>query len=214
MSGLDVRAQRGGGREAAFWDWFVKNEDALFAFNMGTDTIFQNIIKELRKVHRDLVFEIGPVQNGVREFVISAGGMTNAFPSVERLVAAAPPLPRWKIVAFRPRRDDISTITIGDIVVDPEDVMFTLEPDGNKFGITLFLGKLREFDKEIHTQIGFLLLDETLGEYTVETSVGYIAILPEEASNGLPKQPFRHLAVEFDRLMRERGLMNNDRSRS
>lgn len=192
--------------EAAFWEWFLQNDEAIWNFESAREVVFADLLKELHGVHPDLTFEIGPEQNGVREFVVSAGGLKSAFPAVERLVAEAPPLGRWKLIKFRPRRSEIGTIEIGDIIIDPKAVMFTIEPDGTKFGITLFLGKLHDFDKDIHTQIGFLVLDETLGEYDVETQVGYIAILPEEASNGLPKRPLRHLAAAFDRLKATRGL--------
>lgn len=157
--------------EAAFWEWFLQNDEAIWNFESAREVVFADLLKELHGVHPDLTFEIGPEQNGVREFVVSAGGLKSAFPAVERLVAEAPPLGRWKLIKFRPRRSEIGTIEIGDIIIDPKAVMFTIEPDGTKFGITLFLGKLHDFDKDIHTQIGFLVLDETLGEYDVETQV-------------------------------------------
>src|SRR5258705_9521609 len=90
--------------EGFFWKWFIKNERRLFEFDTAQEKIFGELSKELKKVHGDLTFEFGPVQDGKREFVLSAGGIKSAFPSVESLYAKAPPLPRWVWVKYRPRR--------------------------------------------------------------------------------------------------------------
>jgi hypothetical protein len=188
--------------EAAFWEWFKQNDDALWKFESNQEAVFDSLLKQLQKVHRDLTFEIGPEESGVREFVISAGGMKAAFPAVESLVDAAPTLPRWKFIKFRQRREDMFVVSLGDVSIHPDEVMCTLELNGNKVDITLFLGAEEDFDDSLRQQVGFLFLDAALGEYAVEMFVGYIEMLPAEASSPLTKQPLKNLAAEFDRLVK------------
>ena len=90
--------------EARFWTWFEKNQDMLFSFERDTERTFNKLAGKMSKVHGDLTFEFGPDRDGVREFVISAGGMLDAFPTVELLHDSAPDLKRWMFTKFRPRR--------------------------------------------------------------------------------------------------------------
>jgi len=92
------------GPETNFWNWFTANESRLFTFESDQERVFDDLSKELRRVNPDLAFEFGPVKNGKREFVISAGGIRSAFPTVEAPYGAAPPLQRWVSVKYRPRQ--------------------------------------------------------------------------------------------------------------
>ena len=82
------------GDEAAFWKWFASNEARLFSFERDQEAIFDELGAEMHRVNSDLTFEFGPVQNGKREFVISAGGIKSAFPAVKALYRSAPELKR------------------------------------------------------------------------------------------------------------------------
>src|SRR5437867_10649120 len=86
-------------KEQAFWKWFEKNQDDLFHFERDREAIFDRLANALKEVHDDLTFEFSPIgKDGIREFVISAGGAKAAFPSVEALHTAAPRLPKWTIL--------------------------------------------------------------------------------------------------------------------
>jgi hypothetical protein len=90
-------------RQEAFWSWFQNNEEGLLAAKNRNDKIFEGLHLELEKVDDHLAFDIGPLERSPREFVIGADGDPLAFPAVETLCAAAPPLPRWKIIKYRQR---------------------------------------------------------------------------------------------------------------
>lgn len=81
-------------REKAFWDWFQANDERLYNFERDQEPTFDLLQTELQKVDKNLTFEFGPVENGRREFIISAGGIREAFPKVESLYATAPVLSR------------------------------------------------------------------------------------------------------------------------
>src|SRR4051812_44636605 len=80
--------------ESDFWAWFKKEDVKLFAFESNQEAVFNSLDAAIHRVNPDLTFEFGPVQDGRREFVISAGGIQSAFPAVESLHRAAPDLAR------------------------------------------------------------------------------------------------------------------------
>ena len=183
--------------EQAFWNWFVGHEDDLMHFDRDRETIFDSLSAELQKAHPDLTFEFGPVRNGVREFVISAGGRKKAFAAVESLADAAPKLERWKVTRFRPRRPVGHSIEIGKPRIDPDDVQYSLLRGKDELGLHLFIPGYTENDSELG-QIGYLFLDEALGEYDVEMKVGLIKMFPPEADTSGPRHPLHELPTHFD----------------
>jgi len=163
--------------ESDFWRWFQNNEEILFDFEKGPHRILNRLSAAMHRVHPSLTYEFGPKENSTREFVLSADGIKEAFPRVEALYAVAPQLPRWKFIKFRPRREP-GNLTFKDVSVRAEDVFVLVEPDQTKVGITIFLPR---YSKEVHQTfvgIAFLLLDHALGEYDVETRVGFIECKP------------------------------------
>jgi hypothetical protein len=182
-----------------FWKWFVEHEAELFDFESDPERIFRQLAAALHRVHPDLTFEFGPKQEK-REFVISAGGIKSAFPAVVALAKAAPELPRWRVTAFRPRRWPVNVVEMEGKRVDPDEVHFSLLSNGTKAGIHLFVPDFREGDAVL-TQIAYLLLDEALGEYDVETRLGLIEILPPEAQSEEERYPLAELPTQFDALV-------------
>jgi hypothetical protein len=186
-----------------FWTWFIQHEVALFEFDPNWETkrkeLFERLAVEIRKVHPDLTFEFGP-KGAIREFVISGGGIKDAFPSVIALAQAAPRLERWHFIAFRPRRWPISVVEIEGKRIDPKDVQFSLLDNGKMAGLYLFIPGFQESDVDIK-QIGYLLLDEALGEYDVETRVGLIKMLSPDARTQGDRFPLHDLPALFDQLV-------------
>jgi hypothetical protein len=184
--------------EDVFWQWFQKNEGRLFSFEKNQEAIFDEIGVRMRRVNPELTFEFGPVHNGKREFVISAGGIKPAFPAVEALYKKAPALPRWVWIKFRPRRDHINDINFGGKSIKADNVHYLLAEDGSKIGIVLFFDGYKEREKGTYGQIGYLFLDEALGEYAVETQVGFIQFEPRTSSYFKDAMPLRELPRHFD----------------
>jgi hypothetical protein len=187
--------------ETQFWEWFQRNDDRLFQFESNQESLIQEIAGELRRVQRSLSFEIGSVQEGKREFIVSADGKREAFPAVVKLADAAPNLSRWKIIKFRPRRSEPCRVGIGDLSFSSEAVQFTIIPEGDKIGVTLYLGDRTNFDEEVTGYIGFLLLDYTLGEYDVETLVGSVQFEPRDSPCKEEKRNLPELPAAFDALV-------------
>ena len=184
--------------EGDFWKWFVSNEAQLFSWESDREATFDKLGAAMHRVNPDLTFEFGPVANGKREFVISAGGMKKAFPTVEALFASAPSLKRWKWTKFRPRRSSLSDIEFGGITVRASDVHYLLARDDPKVGIVLFFDGYNEKEKNTFGQIGYLFLDEALGEYVVEMQVGFIEFQSRKSKYFQEASPLVELSAHFD----------------
>ena len=164
-------------KEEKFWEWFCKNSAEIFDFEKDQEAIFDKIQAELGKIDVNLTFEISSKKDSKRDFILSADGILSLFPVVEALFSAKPALPEWNFVKFRPRRAIGNSIRFGNIELFPRDVRFLLvdedDDENDKIGVVLFL---RGFDgSALFNQIGFLFLDECLGEFDVETKVGGIS---------------------------------------
>jgi hypothetical protein len=182
--------------EAAFWKWFEKNEAMLFDFERDPQRTLGRLSAELQKVHPGLTFEFGPRVGNRRDFVISADGKRSAFSEVERLHAAAPLLPQWSVLKFRPRREPFDLEYRG-LSVKVNTVFVALTPNRDKLDVTMIIPGYNAKDKDTFVGVAFLLLDNVLGEYDVETRIGKIDVqdtdyVPETA------WPLAELAKQFD----------------
>ncbi|MGB8131067.1 MAG: hypothetical protein WCG81_14850 [Candidatus Angelobacter sp.] len=187
----------------SFWNWFIEHEQELLNFEEDRERIFDELAAALQKVDSDLTFEFGS-KDLTREFVISAGGIKRAFPAVTALTAAAPPLKNWEITAFRPRRnasqtDPLRTVEFRGKRVDAKNVQFTLLDNGQMAGIYLFIPGFKNEDEDLQ-QIAYLLLDNLLGEYDVETRLGLIKIFSPEAKTQGERYSISALPSAFDEL--------------
>jgi hypothetical protein len=75
-----------------------------------------------------------------------------------------------------------------------------LRHNGKIAGIYLFIPGFREDDVS-WKQIGYLMLDGTLGEYDLETRLGPIKMLSPDTRTDGDRYPLADLAARFDRLV-------------
>jgi hypothetical protein len=186
-----------------FWNWFIEHEGELFDLDPNREEererISDKLATQLQKVDPDLAFELGP-KEAKREFVISAAGLRRAFPAVIALRDAAPPLNRWQVTAFRPRRVSSIVLEFQGKQVDQSKVRFSLLDNGKTAGIYLFIPGFQEGDAN-WKQIGYLLLDETLGEYDVESRLGLIKMFPPDTQTMGERYPLAELPKLFDEVV-------------
>src|SRR5207248_11623987 len=107
----------------------------------------------------------------------------------QKLVAAAPPLKHWKIIAFRQRmalrtnRGPAFDTCYERFKLRTDDVFFRARADNGKIGLELYVKNYVPDDQRIQSAV-YLLLDSALGEYDVETKIGSIEILPLPEPSG------------------------------
>lgn len=160
-------------KQTIFWDWFAKNSDAYYKFEQNQDHLFSQLKIQLNKIDDNLVFEFSQVlENGKREFVISADGIKRIFPLVLDLVSNAPQLDKWNIIAFRQPRKDTNRIIYDKLIINYEDVFFRFGRDQDQLALEL---NIRGFYESAEwTNATFILLDIVLGEYHTEMSLSRI----------------------------------------
>lgn len=193
--------------ERQFWTWFEKNEDRIFRFDELPDyePLFDEIAEELFKVHETLTFEFSPIIEGKREFVISAAGLVEGFPAVEALHAQAPELPRWTWVKFRPRRVPMD-ISFGERTVKAEDVLVQIveDPSPDRLGLIVCIKGYKVAEETLYGQVSYLMLNQALGEFDVETKVGGIALAGTILQAGGTAYPISELSAVFDAKLKEK----------
>ena len=188
-------------KEEKFWNWFEKNQETYYSEIENLEIrekIFNELSKNLKKINEDLVFEFSPIhENKIREFTISAEGIKDLFPVVEKLIEKAPKLKNWKFNAFRQRiPGDEFEIQYGDLKIGYSDIYYRSEDDNGKLGIEL---NIRNFDGKGQTQNAiYILLDGLIGEYDVTTKIGWIEWVKLDENEKENLNPIIELRNEID----------------
>lgn len=194
-----------------FWRWFAENAPALSQFVRHAtqepvpEEMMNAVGEALVRVHPDLVFELGIAADDKLDLVISGGGLTSAFPAVLALHKAAPASDVFKATAFRQRMPGMSVRMAGR-ELSAETSAYVSEPgDEGKLDIWVFLPLPDDASEQDAGQIGYILLDTTLGEYDVATSLGGISFYSmAQAPEGA--KPLSELVAEVDALNAGRSL--------
>lgn len=192
-----------------FWNWFLEHDADLLGIRTGHEPICQELLNELQRINEHLTWEVGPHDVRPREFIISADGIREAFFSVEALADAAPPISNWRVVRFRPRKNRFE-IRMSGRTLGEGDVLFTLHPseDGVLINLVLYVrGCEIPAQKELIEMV-YLLLDGALGEYDMETKVGWIEVVPLDrvisGQNAGSRLPLSELPAAFDAMIEQR----------
>jgi hypothetical protein len=189
--------------ENAFWQWFVKHEEQIFAHEREGRAVIDALNAELARIDADVTYEFGPVRHGKREMVLSANGKKSAFPAIEALCASVPELDRFTIVKFRPRRPAVGDVSYAGVSMRSSDVRFHLckDTDPEKVGVLLFLPGYSPSQRTAYGGVGYLMLDEALGEYAIETQVGFIEFANPSSPLFEGSHPISGLPAQFDAVM-------------
>ncbi|MFN8656633.1 MAG: hypothetical protein U0105_09860 [Candidatus Obscuribacterales bacterium] len=199
-SGASSGADNNAEKVKAFWQWFEKNEQQLFASKDDSDdATLADLDKQLESINPDLTFEFGPESSGKRDFVIGANGLEEVIPVVMSTVASAPKLPRWRVIAFRQKQRAPKPVKQGKVMVSPEKVTFLLKPDGDRASITLYVKGYDNSDD--YEEATLILLDETLGEYDSITRLNDIDIKPRTEDRRRAAKPLPQLCAELDKIV-------------
>jgi len=184
--------------ETTFWQWFVAHKSEVATIKHANEPIANQLAEQLHHIDANLTFEMS-VGEGEPELIISADGIQRAFPAVKRLVAAAPPIPGWKVIAFRQRKEGES-IKLGDgTKLNHASLRFqVLGSDASKIDIAIYVKSADPVPDAVKKAV-FLLLDAALGEYDVETRLGAIDIEPA-AKAPAKARPFPELVKVVDAM--------------
>lgn len=185
-----------------FWDWFKNNSEHYFNFEQNQTVLFRNLKNALAQVNLNLVFEFSPIlEDGKREFILSADGMKSIFPIVKALVNEAPQLNKWHIIAFRQPKEGYTQIEYDDLIINYDDVYFQYAKDSGQVAVKLSIRGYEETEK--WGAAIFVLLDNLLGEYHTEMSLSYIEMNPLNEDEVNMLSPITDLPVAIANYFQE-----------
>jgi hypothetical protein len=191
--------------EATFWTWFAREEVRLAIETRAKDPTgaMMEISGHLEAINSRAVVELAiePDEMHPHTLVITADGDTSLFPMVKKIVAAAPPLKKWKVVAFRQRRDPGQSLQLDGFEAKPADFFFreTGRAHG-KVDVEVLVKGMNEGNEKVAQQAAFLMLDHLLGEHDVEMKVAAISVVPLPEKPGADVKPLGSLVGVVDGL--------------
>jgi hypothetical protein len=202
------------GNPASFWAWFLENEETMaedvsnmFASGTGSSEAGAKIHEALDQYGDGLCYEIGRLNDGRLDLVISADGLFDRFPSVIELVANAPRSQKFKFTAFRQRQSNCM-LEMNGVRVSAEDCDYLIRSSAErpgKFDIVIFIDAPGASEKE-RWHVAYILLDSTIGEYDMETLIGAIDVEGKIAAQDLETKTLDKLPAELDELASRQGL--------
>ncbi len=167
-----------------FWTWFAANE-ARFRNLAGpeaeTEALLDEILDHLHEFSDGLYFEIGGPADGPLELIITAEGDADFFPQVRDLVAQAPPIPGWKVIAFRPAMGFEYVIDCSGLEISPQDCWF--EPMASaeapeQFGMRVVGPGYTEESQEDFAAAICQIIEVGLGEIAAADEIHYLEFGP------------------------------------
>lgn len=195
-----------------FWEYFNEVQKKLLnleELNMKErEEIFRQLQIRLMVIDKNLGFEISRKSGLKREFIITANGVFDLFPTVRELVKNAPKLMLWEIKPFKQRINETFEIKIGNIDVSSSGIFFDITQNAeneNLMDLKIYLENMDKIPENYRREIIYQLLDGIIGEEDVETCVGII----EEADNKeLTKFDKVDLINKVDNLKRKKEMAN------
>ena len=192
-------------KEATFWTWFAREEVRLAQAARAEDPTgaMLEISGHLEAVNPSTVAELAiePDEMHPHTLVVTSDGDKKVFPLVKQIVAAAPPLKKWKVVAFRQRRSPGQTLELEGFEAKQADFFFReTGRAGGKVDIEVLVKGMNDGNDKAAQHAAFLMLDHLLGEYDVEMKVAAISLLPLPEKPGADVKPLATLAAVVDAL--------------
>jgi len=166
------------GPKERFWDWFMQNKErvAVMLDDRGRGMkAYEELTKEIKRVHEDLMPELTRDSDGTNVLVLSADGRKEAVGSVIALADAAPEIPGWRIERFRKPGPEGMRIEYQGLDIDPSGIRIAYQLDKEKalVHIAILIPGYEEADKRF-IGVGFLYLDHTIGEYNTIMHIGHL----------------------------------------
>jgi len=173
-----------------FWNWFSKHQSRYLTLGEikpeAIDEAVNEMQLELDKFCNQIFFEIGGDEGDHRgALIISAAGDPDFFPQVRELVASAPAMGDWEVIAFKPAQSGPVVINYEDQSFDPQEIiviplLHDAYPDS--IGIQVCFDDFEEATEEHYMGATFLMLEALIGEEAAINNIEYLEVckVPED----------------------------------
>lgn len=151
-----------------FWSWFTQNKSRFSNLELDRENLVPEIVDHLRQLSQNLTIEVEPPKSGIRVMAISADGIEKDFPLVKQVVAAAPSIEGWRIVAFRqPGKLKGMELKYLGITLDTDKMWILPIEDKDGFDLIIFFPNYTDDKRNLFINGTYVLLDNAIGEYNV-----------------------------------------------
>ena len=169
---------------------------------------FSKLESKLSVINPKFVFEFSPVlENGKREFVLSADGHKDAFSDLIYLYVKSPFLKKWDFVLFKQGSDVEPTIKLeGDFTLSWEDVQFEYKKTTAGLSFDFYIKGYTEGKEKIFGNALIMLMDSYIGEYdaVMQTySIGVHPLLDSDTSDYYKFKALKNVVESYKRSKRE-----------
>ena len=199
----------------AFWYWFRTNADRFRDVEVPEkEQLLDEIQDALHRFHPELFFELGGAPEGPSELVITAEGNAALFPIVEQLVATAPVVPGWQVVAFKQPGGFDFVLHYSGMELDPRNcwcLPLVAKTDPRLLGVRVASPAYSPDREEALLAAIYVLLDSGLGELAAARSIQHVEVGAVPADPGLDGYiPLRELPDYLAWLRNESGAQQAD----
>lgn len=164
---------------AEFWRRFARVQAELWTLTSADHPVYDALLEQLQVIHEGLYLEFstGP---GEPELIVTAEGDSSLFPLVESIVAAAPEMPGWRILALKPKTGFPATTCWEGLTITLADVVFCpLErPGTDDLGLRMLVPGIGPDESESAHNALLRALDHGLGERAFADAVHHTEVLP------------------------------------
>ena len=148
-----------------FWEWMSDRSAELL--EADGQEVADRIEERLRAIDERIGVEVSqPAET--REMIITAWSDRAAFDAVRDIVAAAPPLEGWEIIALKPPRGFAFEINLDGLHIDASELMFdplSAQEDPKLLGVRVYVpGAADDDDDERLNRALPLILETGIGE--------------------------------------------------
>ncbi len=165
---------------AIFWLWFQANESRFRNIEVPEkEDLLDEFMGQLHEFSGDLWFELGGHPDGPHELIITAEGNFQAFNEVRRLIDAAPQIPGWEFIAFKPAQGFDFVTSYEGLNFAPAATWFlplVSREDPDFLGLRVAFAHFDPKNKETFLAAAYIMLEAGLGELITAERIQHVEV--------------------------------------
>ena len=188
-----------------FWAWWPENRDRVASAITSSafdDRLVQDITKAVRTIHPAMAWELSPGRIAQHAFCVSPEGNPEIRQAALRWLAAAAPVDAlWEYYPSKQAARSMTGLKVHGVHFDLAEMRAIASWDSarQRVDVKLWHPGFAQVPENIRMQVGFLFLDNLLGEDGVERWVGQLHLLGALTDGRTPDE----LKAEIDRRSAE-----------